>query len=59
MGDDGAMRASLLEGGLAGPLVEIINSHRDQVDVVERGLHVAAWIAFDNGKECVDCELCL
>ena len=53
---DDAMRASLVEGGLAAPLVEIINSHRDEVDVVERGLHAAARIAIHNGKECVDCE---
>lgn len=54
--NDDAMRASLVGGGLAGPLVEIINSHRDQVDVVERGLWAAALIAAKNGKECVDCE---
>ena len=53
---DGAMKAALAEGGLAAPLMEIINSHRDEVDVVERGLLTAAWIAGNNGKECVDCE---
>ena len=53
---DGEMRTSLIEGGLAAPLVEIINSHRHQVDVVERGLWAAGGIAAMNGKECVDCE---
>ena len=53
---ENAMRASLGERGLAVPLMEIINSHRDQVDVVERGLFTAGWIAYNNGKECVDCE---
>ena len=56
MWGDVAMRTSLFEGGLTDPLMEIINSHRDQVDVVERGLFTAAWIAFINGKECIDCE---
>jgi len=53
--DGREMRTSLVEGGLAAPLVEIINSHRDQVDVVERGLWAACWVVHD-GKECVDCE---
>ena len=53
---DGEMRTSLAEGGLAAPLVEIINSHRHQVDVAERGLFAAADIAYENGKECIDCE---
>ena len=46
---DDAMRTSLSEGGLAGPLVEIINSHHDQADVVERGLQTAGWIPSYNG----------
>ena len=53
---DDAMTVSLTEGGLAAPLVEIINSHRDEVDMVERGLFTAGWITHNNGKECVDCE---
>ena len=53
---DGETRAPLFEGGLAAPLVKILNSHLGQVDVVERGLFTAGWMAFDNGKECVDCE---
>ena len=53
---DGPMRALLAEGGLAAPLVEIINSHRDEVDVVERGLFAIGSIAYVDGKECVDCE---
>ena len=36
--------------------MEIINSHRDQVDVVERGLWAVAMTAASDGKECVDCE---
>jgi len=53
---DGGMMISLIQGGLAAPLAEIINSHRDQVDVVERGLQAAGAIACVNGKECIDCE---
>ena len=53
---DGVMAASLVEGGLAAPLVEIINSHRDEVDVIERGLFTAGDTAVFYGKECVDCE---
>ena len=53
---DVGMRTSLIEGGLAAPLVEIINSHRDQVDVVERGLWAAGALAWENGKQCIDCE---
>ena len=45
-------REMLITKGLAGPLAMIINSHLDQADIVERGLIVAADIAWANGKEC-------
>ena len=49
------MKELLIDGGLAVPLMVSINSHLDEVDVVERGLFTAGSIAHDNRKERVDC----
>ena len=48
---DGEIRAPLVEGGLAPQLVEIINSHFEQLNVVEMGLQAASRIAMNNGQE--------
>ena len=47
---DDAMRGPLIEGGFAAPLVRILNSRLDQLDVVEMGLQAAARVAM------MDCE---
>ena len=46
----GGMKAALRAGGLAASLVKILESHRGQVDVAERGLWSAAEIACYDGK---------
>jgi len=51
---DGPMRASLTGRGLVIPLVEILNSYRDQVDVVVRGLWAAIRVIPSYGEECID-----
>lgn len=43
--DHGPATTSLIDGGLIALLVKIVSSHRDQADVVERGLFVVADMA--------------
>lgn len=51
VGGDYAMTASLYETGLMGLLTEIIDLHRDQADVAERGVFAVGLMALRNGKE--------
>lgn len=50
---DFAVRAPLIDGGLIVPLMKIIKGHRDQENVLEKGLWVANWLIHCNGKERV------
>jgi len=52
MSYDVATRSSLVEGGLVALLVEILNSHGDHKDVVERGLWTVVKVV-SSGREYV------
>mgnify|MGYP001611960620 CR=1 FL=1 len=53
--NDGAMAAALVEVGLVAPLMEVLKSNLDQVDVVERGLFTVGWISYGSCKDWIGC----